>query len=87
MDAPTGDAALVGASSSYDGAASYVPAASYDDATPADATLADAVAAIDFTTSAIAAAASVDGAFTYVRTTSSPGFSGIREARGDRDRC
>ena len=86
MDAPAGDAALVGASS-YDDAASYVHAASYDDATLADA------AAIDHATPAIAAA-SVDGAFAGARTTSIACFSGpgtpfgrIREARGDRDRC
>ena len=77
MDAPTGDAALVGASS-YDGAASYVHAASYDDATLADA------AAIVHATLTIAAA-NVDGAFACARTTPITCFSGSREARGDRD--
>ena len=84
MDAPTGDAALVGASS-YDVSASYVHAASYDDATLADS------AAINDATLAIAAA-SVDGAFACARTTaiacvSGPGtlFGRRREARGDQD--
>ena len=85
MDAPAGDAALVGASS-YDDAASYVHAASYDDATLADA------AAIVHATPAIAAAASVDGAFARARTTAIAGVSGPgtlfgrrREARGDQN--